>query len=253
MSSPTALASDTPAWICARRTAPCTPDFNRTQADAATIDALYDAIAYLKETERFKAAVFHMRPPATPEPIWVSSLHDRGVGAFGRPSCVQPAREVAQLARADEQARRRNTRRTHGNARPRARAGVRLPAPWRRRRSSSRRCSAACSPAWRFPTRSLRRSRYGEADHPARPPDRGPGAALRRHRQDCGRVPAEGAVDDTDEALRNGLKYLTSLPPRRSRSRARCSDRGRDDGLPEGLRSVQGRAVPRAPSAEEAG
>jgi hypothetical protein len=75
---------------------------------------LYDAIADLEETARFKAAVFHVRPPGEDvEPISVSSPRSRR-WVLRRAARVQPAREVAQLARADEQARRGGARWTHG-------------------------------------------------------------------------------------------------------------------------------------------
>lgn len=47
MSSPTALASDTPTLDLREADGILHIHFNRTQADAAAIDALYDAIADL--------------------------------------------------------------------------------------------------------------------------------------------------------------------------------------------------------------
>jgi enoyl-CoA hydratase/carnithine racemase len=62
MSSPTPLAPEPPVLDLREVDGILHIRFGTTQADGVVIDALYDAVADLEETEKYKAVVFHVRP-----------------------------------------------------------------------------------------------------------------------------------------------------------------------------------------------
>jgi enoyl-CoA hydratase/carnithine racemase len=218
MSSPTALASDTPALDLREADGILHVHFNRTQADAATIDALYDAVADLEETERFKAVVFHIRP-ADPDAEAVSG---------------QLSGQIAQLGASD---------------------GLRAFSRLEKSLSSLERMNKPAAVVLDGPTGTLGLELALVSDLRLATPktsfelqemQRGvlPGMSVFRLARYCGlgtakqtillghpisadqalrfgvidkivdRVPGkDGVADDADDSLRNGLKYLTSLPP----------------------------------------
>ena len=218
MSSPTALPSDTPALDLREADGALHVHFNRTQADAAMIDALYDAIADLEETERFKAAVFHIRPPGDDvEPI--SGQLSPSIAALGASDGL---RAFSRLEKSLSSLERMNKPAAVVLDGPTGTLGLELALV-----SDLRLATATTSFELQEMQRGVlpgmsvfRLARYvglGTAKqtillgHPISADQ-----ALRYGVIDklVGRTSAQGAVDDTeDEALRNGLKYLTSLPP----------------------------------------
>jgi enoyl-CoA hydratase/carnithine racemase len=217
MSSPTALASDTPALDLREVDGALHVHFNRTQADAATIDALYDAIADLEEAARFKAAVFHVRPPGDDvEPIsgQLSPLI-AGLGAS------DGLRAFSRLEKSLSSLERMNKPAAVVLDGPTGTLGLELALV-----SDLRLATATTSFELQEMQRGVlpgmsvfRLARYvglGTAKqtillgHPISADQ-----ALRHGVIDkiVGGSSGKGVVDDTDESLRNGLKYLTSLPP----------------------------------------
>jgi enoyl-CoA hydratase/carnithine racemase len=212
MSSPTALASDTPTLDLREVDGVLHIHFNRTQADAAAIDALYDAIADLEETERFKAAVFHVRPP----------------GDDVEPISGQLSHQIAQLGASD---------------------GLRAFSRLEKSLSSLERMNKPAAVVLDGPTGTLGlelalvsdlRLATSTTSFELQEMQRGvlPGMSVFRLARYVGLGTAkqtillghpisadqalrygvidkvvDKAVDDADESLRNGLKYLTSLPP----------------------------------------
>ena len=212
MSSPTALASDTPALDLREADGALHVHFNRTQADAATIDALYDAIADLEETERFKAAVFHVRPPGDAvEPIsgQLSPLI-AGLGAS------DGLRAFSRLEKSLSSLERMNKPAAVVLDGPTGTLGLELALV-----SDLRLATATTSFELQEMQRGVlpgmsvfRLARYvglGTAKqtillgHPI--------SADQALRYGVIDKVVDKAVDDADESLRNGLKYLTSLPP----------------------------------------
>lgn len=212
MSSPTALASDTPALDLREADGALHVHFNRTQADAAMIDALYDAIADLEETERFKAAVFHIRPAGDDvEPI--SGQLSPMIAGLGASDGL---RAFSRLEKSLSSLERMNKPAAVVLDGPTGTLGLELALV-----SDLR----LATPTTSFELQEMQRGVL-------------PGMAVFRLARYCGLGTAkqtillghpisadqalrygvidkvvDKAVDDADESLRNGLKYLTSLPP----------------------------------------
>ena len=212
MSSPTALASDTPALDLREADGALHVHFNRTQADAAMIDALYDAIADLEETERFKAAVFHIRPVGDDvEPI--SGQLSPSIAALGASDGL---RAFSRLEKSLSSLERMNKPAAVILDGPTGTLGLELALV-----SDLR----LATPTTSFELQEMQRgvlpgmsvfrlARYvglGTAKqtillgHPI--------SADQALRYGVIDKVVDKAVDDTDDSLRNGLKYLTSLPP----------------------------------------
>jgi enoyl-CoA hydratase/carnithine racemase len=212
MSSPTALASDTPALDLREADGALHVHFNRTQADAAMIDALYDAIADLEETERFKAAVFHVRPPGDDVEA-VSGQLSPMIAALGASDGL---RAFSRLEKSLSSLERMNKPAAVVLDGPTGTLGLELALV-----SDLRLATATTS----FELQEMQRGVL-------------PGMSVFRLARYCGLGTAkqtillghpisadqalrygivdkvvDKAVDDADESLRNGLKYLTSLPP----------------------------------------
>ena len=212
MSSPTALASDTPALDLREADGALHIHFNRTQADAAMIDALYDAIADLEEGERFKAAVFHIRPPGDDvEPI--SGQLSPSIAALGASDGL---RAFSRLEKSLSSLERMNKPAAVVLDGPTGTLGLELALV-----SDLRLATATTSFELQEMQRGVlpgmsvfRLARYvglGTAKqtillgHPI--------SADQALRYGVIDKVVDKAVDDADDSLRNGLKYLTSLPP----------------------------------------
>jgi len=212
MSSPTALASDTPALDLREADGALHIHFNRTQADAAMIDALYDAIADLEEAERFKAAVFHIRP-AGDDVEAISGQLSPSIAALGASDGL---RAFSRLEKSLSSLERMNKPAAVVLDGPTGTLGLELALV-----SDLRLATATTSFELQEMQRGVlpgmavfRLARYvglGTAKqtillgHPI--------SADQALRYGVIDKVVDKAVDDADDSLRNGLKYLTSLPP----------------------------------------
>ena len=233
MSSPT-VASDTPALDLREADGALHIHFNRTQMmpQRSTRCTTPSRTSRRPRASRPRSSTFGRQVRTSSRSR--SALLDRGVG------CFDGLRAFSRLEKSLSSLERMN--------KP---AAVVLDGPTGPSASSSRWCptfdsprrpSSSCGDAARRSGMSVFRLAATSGSEPRSRPSCSAIPSPRTWRCATGSStrwsagPEQGAVDDTDESLRNGLKYLVA-PADGADARAPDAARGRNDGLPQGLQA----------------